>query len=162
MRNEPIICIVEDDLFFGSLVKKTLEQSAYNNVTLFQDPQLFLSQETLPDIVVLDHDLGSYKGLDILKAIKQKNPEIEVVYLTGQHRLNVAINSLKCGAAQYIEKNTKSLETLVQSIRTIIDSNDKYEQEVIEYKRKQIRSFLIALSPLFIGWISFLLILNYA
>ena len=77
-------------------------------------------------VVLLDHNLGSMQGVDILKNIKSLNPNIQVIILSAQVKMRVAITSLKFGAYDYVEKNDFAFDR----IKTLIKSITKFNQIV--------------------------------
>ena len=67
----------------------------------------------MPGIVFLDYHLDSVNkdaldGLDVLREIKEKSPETEVVIVSGQDKIDVAVNTMKYGAFDYIVKGESS------------------------------------------------------
>ena len=67
----------------------------------------------IPQIVFLDYNLNSQvrdamDGIDVLKELKNIYPEMEVVMISGQDRIEVAVNTMKYGAFDYIVKGEGS------------------------------------------------------
>lgn len=56
------------------------------------------------EVVVLDLQMPGTDGIEILKAIKERNPLVEVIFLTGQSSLATALAAMKRGAFDYLEK----------------------------------------------------------
>jgi DNA-binding NtrC family response regulator len=56
----------------------------------------------------------------LMLKIKQEHPEIDFIFLSGQNDVEVAVNIMKQGAADYIMKNEKAPENLVRSIEHLI------------------------------------------
>ncbi|MFB0926159.1 MAG: response regulator, partial [Vicingaceae bacterium] len=81
------------------------------------------------DIVLLEHNLGSMEGIDILKKIKSINPNIQVIILSDQEKIRVAITSLKYGAYDYVEKNDFALNRIVGLIKRISKFNQIVEDQ---------------------------------
>jgi len=115
MKTNPknIIFLVEDDQVFS----KTLELHLKEHLQFRFDIHTFSDGETClknlhlkPSIVILDYFLNSHNplaqnGLEILKKIKNVDPEIEVIMLSVQDKLDVAVNSMRHGAYNYLTKN---------------------------------------------------------
>ena len=110
MKNlSPKIFIVEDDNFYAELIRTTLANDSFENVHHFssgEDCLYHLNQQ--PDIIILDHMLGSMSGIHVLKEIKRISPSVQVIFLSAQNEMSVAINALKFGAFDYIEKTHQS------------------------------------------------------
>ncbi len=125
------IFIVEDDWFFANIIENHLSDKGF-------DSQIFTSGEDFvnnlyqsPDIVILDHHLEKMNGLDVLRKIKAINPNIQVIFFTGQEKMSVAINALKYGAYDYLVKNESNL----QRLEFILDKIVKMNQMVKENSR---------------------------
>lgn len=115
------IFVVEDDVIYQELIKHKLNEANYSNVKFFSTGEEFLNAlHENPSIVVLDYNLDGMNGLSILQKIKSYNPEIHVIFLSGQESLEVAINTLKYGAYDYIIKNKVALDRLVQLLKRVI------------------------------------------
>jgi len=61
-------------------------------------------QESSPDAVLLDISLGNEDGMRILKEIKQLNPHLPVIMITGFGTIKTAVAAIKSGAFDYIQK----------------------------------------------------------
>ncbi|MBL4862336.1 MAG: response regulator, partial [Crocinitomicaceae bacterium] len=105
-------------------VKHLLLENNYKNIHLFHSGEECLRKlDQSPDLIILDHDLGQMSGLDVLKKIKNYDPNIKVIFLSGQEKEKVAVSALKHGAFDYLEKHTDSLERLILIINRIVYSN---------------------------------------
>jgi two-component system, OmpR family, response regulator len=70
--------------------------------------------ETSPNIVILDYYLNgnnpnAMNGLEVLKEIKKRNPETKVIMLSSQDKIDIAVDTIRSGAYDYIVKNDKVL-----------------------------------------------------
>lgn len=119
MKKETTIFVVEDDRFFGSMVAQ-LFKDKYQKVFHFETGQGCISHlNEKPDIVILDHHLGETNGIEVLRKIKSFDPNIEVIFLSAQEKLSTAIQSLKYGAYDYLEKNNANLQRLQMLVKRI-------------------------------------------
>ena len=110
MKNLPKIFIVEDDVFYANLLKKEIIKNRLGNVETYHTGEDFIDNlYKNPDVVLLDHNLGNMNGVDVLKKIKSISPKIQVIFLSAQEKMHVAITSLKFGAFDYVEKNNTAL-----------------------------------------------------
>lgn len=119
MKNE-LIYLVEDEKFFSSVAKQMLKSMGYDNIVQYytgEDCKKNLYKN--PDMIILDHMLGEDNGLDVLREVKSINPDIEVVFLSGQEDLQVAVNSLKYGAFDYVTKDEECFNKLKQTLLKI-------------------------------------------
>jgi DNA-binding NtrC family response regulator len=82
-----------------------LANLGYTNVTTFDKSADCLHELTRqPQVIFLDYQMDNLNGIDILKKIKRFNPNIIVLFISAQDAIQVAVNSLKYGAFDYIVK----------------------------------------------------------
>lgn len=99
------IYIVDDEPSIAKLLELWVGKRWGYSVEVFANGTTFLERFIEPpDLVLLDIMLPDINGLDILKEIKQRNPEIPVIMLSAQESIDVALNTLKLGAADYFSK----------------------------------------------------------
>jgi two-component system, NtrC family, response regulator AtoC len=99
------IYIVDDEKTISKLLEMWVGQRWGYTTKVFEDGKSFLNQlSELPDLVLLDLMLPDINGIDLLKEIKQHNPDIPVIVLSAQGSVDVAISTLKLGAADYFSK----------------------------------------------------------
>ncbi len=110
MSKSSTIFIIDDDPMMQSMLKDHL--SAMSNFTIHTfatGEEALASGQLVPDIVFLDYNLDSkianvMDGIDVLREIKSKYPATEVVMLSGQDKIEVAVDTMKYGAFDYIVK----------------------------------------------------------
>ena len=116
--DQPKIFLVDDDLFCLKLMEQAIRGQGYHDIQTFANGSDCLNSLTEePDIIFLDQMMGSVSGMDALKAIKRFNPDIFVVFVSGQQQVEVAVESLKFGAFDYIVKN----ETQRTKLHSVLD-----------------------------------------
>jgi len=100
------VLIVDDDELICKQLSKELARNyfetkiAYNAKTALD----ILDENENIDIIFIDLKLPDMHGLDMLKKVKKEHPGCEVIIITGYGNIDVAIQSLKYGATDYIEK----------------------------------------------------------
>lgn len=99
------ILIVEDDSFFREIFHDLLTEEGYEvDVTSSGEEALILLKMHDYHVVVTDLVMQGINGLDILSRVKQKDPAIEVIMVTGHANMETAIFALKNGARDYLVK----------------------------------------------------------
>ena len=117
--------IVEDDLMYLKLVEIEFLQYPDFILETFATGELCLeSMSHNPDLIILDYHLDSVdicamNGLCTLDKIKAINPDIPVVMLSSQDRIEVAINCMHHNAYDYIVKSETAFIRLQKVIATI-------------------------------------------
>lgn len=110
MLKYTVIFIVDDDPMQLDMLKDHLSAMSNFNIYTFSTGEECLAQiDKSPEIVFLDYNLdnkksGAMDGLEVLREIKSKCPTAEVVMLSGQDKIEVAVDTMKYGAFDYIVK----------------------------------------------------------
>ncbi|RKE81222.1 MULTISPECIES: sigma-54 dependent transcriptional regulator [unclassified Chryseobacterium] len=128
------IFIVDDDIFFGEMLKYHLQLNPDYEVLLFNNAKDCLSNLYLnPDIICIDFGLPDIQGDELFIQIKNIYPDLPIIVISGQENIEVAINFLKLGAKDYIVKNDHTKELLWNSIMRLKE-NISLKQEVEDLK----------------------------
>src|ERR1035438_5841561 len=107
------VFIVEDDVWYGSMLEHYLSLNPEYEVRRFETPGDFFAQlHEIPDVVTLDYSLPDCDGSEVLRKIKEFNPDIRVIIISGQEDVATAINLLKNGAFDYIVKDDDTKDRL--------------------------------------------------
>lgn len=72
------------------------------------------------NIVILDYFLGGKNGVEILKLIKQKNPDTEVIMLSSNEDMALAIQAFKNGASEYVIKGQGAVKKITKLVYQIV------------------------------------------
>lgn len=116
-EKSPNILVIDDDRvlldFFGKVFKKLGFQ-----VALVDNGKeaINLARKTTLDIVLLDIKMPGIDGISVLKEIKAQDPDIEVIIMTGYASLDSALEALKYGAFDYIQKPFDKLDQVVITV----------------------------------------------
>jgi DNA-binding NtrC family response regulator len=68
------------------------------------------------DAIILDLMMPEMDGLETLKVLKEKNPDLQVILLTGQATVEKGVEAMKLGATDLVEKPA-DLQTLTEKIK---------------------------------------------
>jgi len=115
--------IVDDDNLMAMALEQSLKGRFGNgiSITIFNDGESCLekvNKET--DIVILDYFLDGKDGLEILKSIKTANSKTEVIMLTCNEDIMLAIETFRAGAADYVLKGRGSWKKITKLVNHII------------------------------------------
>ena len=126
MKNNIKILHIEDDISDAIMVRQLLkkmttngELSEINNVVKLSEGLKEL-RDNVYDVVLLDLGLADVSGLDNLRCIKEENPEIPIIVLTGNDNDKLARDALMEGAQEYLFKGQSSAEILKRVIHSSI------------------------------------------
>jgi two-component system, OmpR family, response regulator len=141
MDKEMRIFLVDDDaLFLKSLEIDFLQFPEYT-VETYATGELCLKHISHnPDVIVLDYHLDginkdAINGIETLDRIKAHNPDIPVIMLSSQDKIEVAVNCMHHKAYYYVTKS----ETASTRLRTLISAlqlHKKTEQKLKWYMSK--------------------------
>jgi DNA-binding NtrC family response regulator len=136
MRNEGTILIVDDEEDIRLSLRLYLKQF-FTKVITEHNPNLIprLMRQHKPDIILLDMnfrkgDTSGREGMRWLKKIIELNQEQTVIMVTAFGDVNVAVDALKAGAADFVEKpwrNERLLAT-IHSVFKLSQTNQKVNQ----------------------------------
>lgn len=149
MKQVKTIFIVDDDQMQSSMLQDYLSKYSTFDVHIFNSGEECLKNISLdPQIVFLDYNfdkagINAMNGIDILKEIKALKPAAEVVIISGQDRIDVAVNTMKYGAFDYIVKSESAFHRSENAIFNII-KRLKLQGEASLYKKLTI-TFGVAL-----------------
>ncbi|MCK5820290.1 MAG: sigma-54-dependent Fis family transcriptional regulator [Bacteroidales bacterium] len=117
------IFIVEDDKFYNKLIEHHLKLNPdFEIQTFFNGQDLIDKLSDNPDIISLDYSLPDMTGHDVLAKVRNYDPNIEVVVISGQDNISTAVQLLKEGAYDYITKDENIKERLLNTIHKIRES----------------------------------------
>ncbi|MDD2793406.1 MAG: sigma-54 dependent transcriptional regulator [Sediminibacterium sp.] len=107
------IFVLEDDLWYGTMLEHYLSLNPDYQVQRFETEKDFYQKlHENPDVVTLDYSLTEGDGGKVLRRIKEYNPEIEVIMISGQEDISTAVELLKSGAFDYIVKDDDTKDRL--------------------------------------------------
>ena len=111
------VLLVDDEKEFIETLSERMETRGMNVATTVSPKQALdiVDQESF-DAVVLDLKMPEMDGLEVLKKIKEKNPDIQVILLTGHATVQKGIEAMKLGAMDLIEKPV-DIATLTEKIK---------------------------------------------
>lgn len=134
--NKYKIFVIEDDVVYGEMLKFFLSLNEDNEVIKYTNAKDALANiSKKPDLVTLDYSLPDAKGEYVLKKIKEYDPEIAVILLSGQKDITKAIELLKAGANDYIVKDENAKDLLWNAI-VRIKENQNLKKEVAQLKEE--------------------------
>ncbi|HKJ30094.1 MAG TPA: response regulator, partial [Desulfuromonadales bacterium] len=103
------ILIVDDEAFIRENLERILGEDGYHPYSTDNGNDAVKEVgEADVDLVFLDLNLGAESGLDVLRAMREVDPEVLVIIITGYGTVESAVEALKMGAYDYIKKPFKA------------------------------------------------------
>lgn len=114
---EQTILVVDDEERVRESVREVLSDEGYRVVdTADVTRVLDIIEEEKPGLILLDIWMPQADGIGLLKEIKSKEPELNVVMISGHGNIHTAVTATKFGAFDFLEKPL-SLEGLLLTVR---------------------------------------------
>ena len=122
LREEPVaaraarILVVEDDADLREALADTLELADFDVLQVDSgEAALALLAGEYVDMVVSDVNMGGMDGLDLLKAIRQQQPQLPVLLITAHGTIARSVEAMRHGAVDYLVKPFKP-QLLVETV----------------------------------------------
>ncbi len=142
------VLLVDDDEVFARVLGRELERKGFEVRTATSGEQALSEFGANPsDAVLLDLRLGEMDGLQVLEGLRSHPQAPEVVILTGHGTIDTAIEAMKRGAADYVQKPCPIEELVVRLRRAVSQRNMARRVAVLERGLRPVATGLVAESP---------------
>ena len=124
------VWVVDDDSSIRWVMEKTLS-SANIKCDTFSDAEsvlLALERET-PDVLVSDIRMPGIDGIELLKQVNERSPDLPVIIMTAHSDLDAAVNAYQKGAFEYLPKPFDVDETLTLVERAIAHGQEQKREQ---------------------------------
>ena len=136
------ILIVDDNADIRNILNELILDAGYKTrVAANYNQALSEIDKKIPDVAILDVklDKGDNDGIELLSHIKSKNKDVPVIIITGHANIEMAVNSLKLGAFEFVEKPFDQARLLNFITRAV--ENLKLKSENKEYENRLFSSY---------------------
>jgi len=136
------IFLVDDEPIQNEMLKDYISERFQYKIKTYENGESAIKDLHLePEIVVLDFHLNSHQanaqnGVEVLKKIKDMKPEIQVIMLSGQDKLDVAVDSMKHGAYDYVIKGETAFSRMenvlnnINELSNVRSANTSYKKVI--------------------------------
>ena len=131
------ILIVDDNSDIRNILNELIIDAGYKTrIAANYNQALSEIDKKMPDVAILDVklDKGDNDGIELLAHIKSKNKDVPVIIITGHANIEMAVNSLKHGAFEFIEKPFDQTRLLNFINRAVENLNLKSQNKDYENK----------------------------
>ena len=129
------VLIVDDEATLARNLAAYLERNGFDvRVAGSGEEGLQQFADFRPDLVLLDHNLPGLSGLEVLERLRKGDNQVPVVLMTGFGGIEVAVQALKLGAADYLTKPV-SLGELKLLVQRLLEHN-RLERTVGYYRQR--------------------------
>src|SRR5215813_2292329 len=118
-QDHPRVLVVEDDGDIRRILALFLTEKGFQTKIAENAPDaLALLAEEPVDLILSDVRMPGMTGLDLLRAVKERDPEIQLVLMSAYSNVKDAVEAIQLGAADYVEKpiDFRRLERVLQTV----------------------------------------------
>jgi two-component system response regulator HydG len=111
------VLLVDDEVALAETMAEALERSGYDVILAHTGTEgLKLLERQEPGVILTDLKMEGMDGLTLLRKAKQEQPEVEVVVITGHGDVKTAVEAMRAGAGNYVQKPVG-----LEELRTMVD-----------------------------------------
>lgn len=132
------ILVVDDEADQRKILAGYLKKKGYNVIEAISAEQgIELANKNMVDLILTDFKMPDKTGLDLLKEVRAKNPEVAIVIMTAFGTIESAVEAMRAGAYDYITKpiDFDELELLIQRLgerQQLISENILLREQLAE------------------------------
>ncbi len=132
------VLLVDDEKEFLEIMSERMQARGMVVTTAESaDQALSIIGKESFDAIVMDFQMPGMDGMEALKAIKNKKPELQIILLTGYATVEKTVEAMKVGATDFLEKPA-DLEALAEKIKKAKAEKMLIVEKQIEEKIKEI------------------------
>jgi DNA-binding NtrC family response regulator len=132
----PAVLIIEDEAILAKNIRTYLARHGFEaRVAESAEAGLTALDEFSPDVVLVDYNLPGMNGLELLAELKRRDPGAILVMLTGHGSVQVAVEAMKLGAADFLGKPI-ALDELRLVLERVL-SQRRIEGALAYYRERQ-------------------------
>lgn len=145
--------LVDDEPIQNEMLKDYLSERFLYNIKIYDNAEEALKNMNLnPEIIVLDYHLNAHKpdamnGVDALKKFKEHYPKTQVIMLSGQDKIEVATESMKFGAYDYVVKGEAAFPRMENILNNV---SELHKAHTINSAYKKTIAFLAVVIALIV------------
>lgn len=121
-KSTPLIYVVDKNPGYRKLIAGCLNAIGLHNLKLFENGELcFTSRLPKADLVILDYDLGdgNWNGIEFMEEYERLNKNASFLFMSSNTKVDIAVESIRHGAIDYIMKSKIGLTRLVRQVEKV-------------------------------------------
>lgn len=139
MEGDRILVVDDEQEFAETLAERLRDRDLRVDVAFDGEQALEMSAKRAYDAVILDIAMPGLDGIETLRQLRENNEKVQVVMLTGQATVDKAIEAMKLGAVDLLQKPAP-MQQLIQKIEEASSRRALLVEEQMEQQLKDILS----------------------
>lgn len=124
------IWIVEDDRTIREAMEVILKKEGFL-VRAFRSAEDISEHDSLPDLLICDYKLPGKNGIDLIRSAKEKSPTLDSIVITAFGTIDLAVESIKQGATDFLPKPFSPEELLLKVVQILKTRRTKEQKEYL-------------------------------
>jgi len=142
MRKKTRILVVDDELSIRISLSELLRRDGHMvDVAENAGPGLEMLKAQSFDLLIVDIKMPGMDGLEMLKLVREEDPDVPVVMMTAYGSIDSAVKAMKLGAVDYVVKPFDPMEIGILIKRILDDRIMKREYELLKHQVKACGSY---------------------
>lgn len=133
MSDKTVLLVDDEEEFLDALAERLELRDIAVETAVNGEIALTKAEQKAFDAVLLDMAMPGLDGIQTLQGLLEINPDLQIILLTGRATLEQAVEAMKLGALDLLEKPA-DIETLVQRIEEAARKKSKLEDKQIEQR----------------------------
>ena len=142
------ILVIDDEAAIRDSLRMTLEYNGFEFIGAATGQEgLALAEREAPDLVLLDIKMPGMDGMDVLGRLRSLNETVPVVMISGHGTTSTAVDAIKRGAVDFLDKPFESTDRLLVTIGNALEQGRLKDENRSLKKAVEIRHQMIGDSP---------------
>jgi two-component system nitrogen regulation response regulator NtrX len=138
------ILVIDDEAAIRDSLKMTLEYAGYEFIGAATGQEgLAHAEREAPDIVLLDIKMPGMDGMEVLTRLRQMNETTPVLMISGHGTTSTAVEAIKRGAADFLDKPFESTDRLLVTISNALEQSRLRDENRTLKKQAEVRHQMI-------------------
>ena len=138
MPANALIMVVDDDQQIREMLRAALTGAGHDVVEAADGLKaLEMLEENLPDLILVDMKMPGMDGLSVIEEVRNRDPQLPVIMLTGHGTTQTAVQAMKFGACDFIQKPF-DIQRLRDAVSTSLQSR-AFRREVWRMRDEQVK-----------------------
>jgi two-component system, response regulator RegA len=123
-QSAPVVLVLDDDEIFRNRLCRAFRERGWDAQGVATcDEALSAAKHLLPDLILVDLRLAEGSGLEAIDHIRQNDPEVAIIMLTGYGSIATAVTATRLGVTDYISKPADAEQILAAYNKSVRQSS---------------------------------------